>query len=66
MADDIANRNPQDIMLALNFFMALMQIVQVILTAIQIIHAEPMTQTHIIEMCKQAINCVINVPPAHG
>ncbi|MGH3551894.1 MAG: hypothetical protein ACRDT5_04710 [Mycobacterium sp.] len=66
LADDIQNRSPQEIMLALNFFTVLMQVVQVTLTAIPLIHPEPATQTQIIEMCKQTINCVMNVPPAQS
>jgi hypothetical protein len=73
LALDLRGRSPQDINLAINLFMAAMQVFQVALTLYQIVHGEPPSQTQIIQIfnqtttvINQTTNNVINMPPTHG
>lgn len=62
LADKIRLSDPQDAMLLLNLFMALMQVVQTLLTVYQITHAEPPTPTQIVQIFNNTTNYVINMP----
>lgn len=71
LARDLAGRSPQDINLAVNLFMAIMQILQVALSLYQITHGEPPAQTQIIQIFNETTNVIhqttsIVVPPAQG
>lgn len=62
LADKLRLSDPQDAMLLLNLFMALMQVVQTLLTVYQVTHSEPPTQTQIVEIFNNTTNYVINMP----
>lgn len=70
MSRDLRSRSPQDINLALNFFMAIMQILQTALTLYQIVHGQPPSKQQIIPIFNQATNVIhqttINNPPPPG
>ena len=70
LARDLHNRSPQDIDLALNFFTAIMQILQTALTLYQIVHGQPPSQQQIIQIFNQTTNVIhqttINAPPPPG
>jgi hypothetical protein len=70
LANDIRSRSPQDVNLAINFFLAIMQTLQFLLTVYQIFHQQPPSQTQIIEIFNHTTNVinqttttVINMPP---
>lgn len=74
LARDIRSRSPQDINLAINFFMAIMQTLQLLLMVYQIVHGEPPSQQQVIQIfnhtnnvINQTTNVVVNMPPpGHG
>jgi hypothetical protein len=73
LAEEIRHLSPQDAMLTLNLFMALMQVLQTLLTLYQVTHSQPPTQTQIVEIFNhttnvfhQTTNIVTNMPPEHG
>lgn len=66
LANDIAGRSPQDINLAINIYVALLQTLQVLLMLYQMFHQQPPTQTQIIQIFNQTTTIVhqtINMPP---
>jgi hypothetical protein len=70
LANDIRSRSPQDVNLAINFFLAITQTLQFLLTVYQIFHQQPPSQTQIIEIFNHTTNVinqttttVINMPP---
>lgn len=66
LADKIQLSPPQDAERLLNLFMALMQVVQTLLTVYQITHSEPPTQTQIVQIFNNTTNYVIQMPQEHG
>jgi hypothetical protein len=70
LAGDLHGRSPQDTNLAINFFMAIMQILQVALMVYQMAHVEPPSQQQVIQIFNQTTNVIIqttNMPsPDHG
>jgi hypothetical protein len=73
LAGDIKDRSPQDVNLAINLFMAIMQTLQFLLMLYQMVHQQPPTQPQVIEIFNQTTNVlnqtsniVINMPPPAG
>jgi hypothetical protein len=73
LAGDLRSRSPQDINLAINLFMAIMQILQVALMLYQMVHGEPPSQQQVIQIfnhttnvIKHTTNVVVNMAPDHG
>ncbi|HKP41795.1 hypothetical protein [Mycobacterium sp.] len=72
LANDIRGRSPQDINFVLNFYMAIMQTLQLLLTVYQIVHGEQPSHQQVIEIfnqttnvINQTTNVVVNMPSGH-
>jgi hypothetical protein len=63
LAHDLQGRSPQDINLAINIFIAIMQLLQALLTVYQIVHGEPPSQQQVVQIFNQTTNVVVNMPP---
>jgi hypothetical protein len=70
LARDLQSRSPQDISLAINIYMAIMQTLQLLLMVYQMVHGEPPSQEQVIQIFNQTTNVihqtttvVVNMPP---
>ena len=66
LANDLKGRSPQDITLAINIYLAILQTLQVLLMLYQMAHDQPPSQTQINQIFNQAttvVNQTINMPP---
>ena len=66
LANEIRVRGAQDATQLINLFMALVQVMQTLLTLYQITHSEPPTQTEIVQIFNQTTNYVLNVGEGPG
>ena len=58
LARDLRSRSPQDINLAINFFTAIMQILQVLLMVYQTVHGEPPSPQQVIQIFNHTTNVI--------
>ena len=74
LAQDIRGRSPQDINFVVNFYMAILQTLQLLMMVYQIVHGEAPSHQQVIEIFNQTTNVynqttnvVVNMPPpGHG
>lgn len=65
LANEVQIRGPRDAMVMINYFNALMALIQAALTVYQIVHGAPPPPERIVQIFNNTTNWVIQAPPAH-